>query len=134
MHNWAWSLGLFLFVVLRGLKASFQVYSMYSCLTPFVYLFKSLHILSNMQLWRGKPPVTITEKWNQSIHSSVRTVISPNIPFIILTEQHYCPVIFGAEPEAAATAEEDDSLVYSTITQMELFNFPRSCNYSASDK
>lgn len=94
----------FLFKVLRRLKASFQVYSMYSCQSltlqqlltmPFIYLFKSLHILSNMQLWRGKPPVSITEKWNQSIHSSVRTVISLNIPFRILTEQHYCPVIWG---------------------------------------
>lgn len=114
MHNWAWSLGLFfLFKVLRRLKASFQVYSMYSCQSltlqqlltmPFIYLFKSLHILSNMQLWRGKPPVSITEKWNQSIHSSVRTVISPNIPFRILTEQHYCPVILGAEPEVMMTS------------------------------
>lgn len=88
--KWAWYLGLFLFVVLRRLKASFQVYSMYSCQSltlqqlltkAFIYLFKYLHILSNRQLWWGKPPVTITEKWNQSIHSSVRTVISPNIPF-----------------------------------------------------
>lgn len=49
--------------------------------------------------------------------------MSPNIPFIILTEQHYCPVIFGSEPEAAATAE-DDSLVYSNYNKGSHFTFP----------
>lgn len=98
------------------------------------YLFKSLHILSNTERWWWRQPVTkngkmqsinpfISEYWNISRYT-----------FYNLNRATLLSCDLGAEAEAVAATAEEDSLVYSNITQMESVYFPRSCNDSASDK
>lgn len=123
------------FYLFRCLKASFQVYSMYSCQSltlqqlltmPFIYLSKSLHILSNMQLWWGKPPVSKMESMDS--FSSEDCDIS-EYTFYNLNRATLLSCDFWGWARG-----DDDSLVYSTLTQMESLYFPRSCSYSASDE